>query len=89
MTQQPESTPVERVQEYLRQRKWQTRDLGNVIHNTHTDVNADMASLTIDDLEAALADAWAEGVQNTANRNALPEAETAQMLEDNPYRPKQ
>ena len=29
--------------------------------------------------------AWAEGVQDTANRNALPESETAQMLEENPY----
>lgn len=37
-------------------------------------------------VEQAKADAWAEGVQDTANRNALPEAETAKMLEDNPYR---
>jgi hypothetical protein len=41
-------------------------------------------------LEAAapdlMAQAWAEGVQDTANQNALPEAWTTQMLEDNPYR---
>jgi hypothetical protein len=44
----------DKVVEYLRQRKLQNRDLGTVIHVTHTDVNAEMASLTIEDLEAVL-----------------------------------
>lgn len=45
----------ERVQEYLRQRKRQNKDLGNVIHGCFTDPNAEMADLTIDDVEAVLA----------------------------------
>lgn len=43
-----------RVQEYLRQRKMQNRDLGTVIHNTHTDPKAEIVSLTIEDVEAVL-----------------------------------
>lgn len=49
------STAFERVQEYLRQRKPQNKDLGNVIHNIWTDPRAEMASLTIEDLDALIA----------------------------------
>jgi hypothetical protein len=48
------STPNERVREYLRQRKLQNKDLGNVIHGVFTDPKAEMADLTIDDLEVVL-----------------------------------
>lgn len=45
---------TERVREYLRQRKLQNKDLGNVIHGCFTDPKAEMADLTIDDLEDVL-----------------------------------
>jgi hypothetical protein len=45
---------IERVQEYLRQRKLQNKDLGTTIHNVYTDPDAEMASLTIEDIEAVL-----------------------------------
>lgn len=48
------SQATERVREYLRQRKRQNKDLGNVIHGVFTDPNADMADLTIPDLEEVL-----------------------------------
>ena len=48
------TTPTERITEYLRQRKRQSRDLGSIIHNSHTDPNTQMASLTIGDLEEVL-----------------------------------
>ena len=41
----------ERVREYLRQRKLQNKDLGTVIHGVFTDPNAEMADLTIEDVE--------------------------------------
>ena len=79
------STPVERVQEYLRQRKMQTRDLGERIHVTWTDVNADMVALTIGDLEAALAQAWDEGGEAAIEReHTYGAAEKAKFA--NPYR---
>ena len=48
------SQATERVREYLRQRKRQNKDLGNVILGVFTDPNADMADLTIPDLEEVL-----------------------------------
>lgn len=45
---------TERVAEYLRQRKLQNKDLGNVIHGCFTDPKAEMADLTIPDLEEIL-----------------------------------
>ena len=43
----------ERVAEYLRQRKRQ-KDLGTEIHNIWSDPKAEMAGLTIPDLEEVL-----------------------------------
>lgn len=45
---------TERVAEYLRQRKLLSKDLGNVIHGVFSDPQAEMADLTIDDLEDVL-----------------------------------
>jgi hypothetical protein len=51
-----------RVQEYLRQRKLMNRDIGGAIHGVHSDPNAEMADLTIADLEAVLVRLqWYEG----------------------------
>lgn len=48
------STPLERVAEYVRQRKMQNKDLGNVIHGVYFDPAAEMADLTLPDLEDIL-----------------------------------
>lgn len=45
---------LERVQEYLRQRKFMNRDLGTTIHVVHSDPTAEMVELNIADLEAVL-----------------------------------
>ena len=47
------STPTERVREYLRQRKLHNNS-GEIIHGTWTDPHAEMADLTIPDLEDVL-----------------------------------
>lgn len=81
------STPVERVQEYLRQRKLLSKDLGNVIHGVFSDPNAEMADLTIDDLEAALADVWDAGGEAAIEREHTYGAEEKAKF-SNPYRSK-
>jgi len=48
------SQQTERVREYLRQRKLQNKDLGTAIHVVWFDPDADLAALTIDDLEDVL-----------------------------------
>jgi hypothetical protein len=47
------STPIERVTEYLRQRKLHG-DFHNMIHGIHSDPKAEPVELTADDLEAVL-----------------------------------
>jgi hypothetical protein len=47
------SKPSERVREYLRQRKMHNNS-GDIIHGTWTDPVAEMADLTISDLEEVL-----------------------------------
>jgi hypothetical protein len=44
---------VNRVAEYLRQRK-RMKDLGETIHSCHSDPDADVVELTIEDVEAVL-----------------------------------
>jgi hypothetical protein len=48
------SQQTDRVREYLRQRKLQNKDLGQKIHVIWSDPAAEMADLTIPDLEDVL-----------------------------------
>ena len=48
------STPVERINEYLRQREQQIPYIGPVIHATHTDLGAELAELDYRDLKAVM-----------------------------------
>lgn len=45
----------------------------------------DNSGILLPAIKQLMAEAWAEGVQDVSNLNALPEAETARMLDDNPY----
>lgn len=47
-----------RIEEYLRQRKMQNKDLGEVIHGVFADPEAELANLTISDLEEVVELAW-------------------------------
>ncbi|QGJ93479.1 hypothetical protein SEA_MUFASA8_30 [Arthrobacter phage Mufasa8] len=53
--------PVARVAEYLRQRKRLDKTQGDVIHGVHSDPEAEMVQLTIEDLEAVLTIAQKKG----------------------------
>ncbi|ASX98738.1 hypothetical protein SEA_COLUCCI_69 [Arthrobacter phage Colucci] len=48
------ATARQRITEYLRQRRMQTRDLGNAIHVTYTDPKGHPAELTYSDLDEVM-----------------------------------